>query len=276
MEWAEGDVAVPGARLHYYRRGKGRPLVLAHGATDNGRCWTRVAERIEDSFDIVAYDARYHGHSETNGQSFGGGGADLIDVVEALGLEQPAAMGHSMGAASVAQALAQRPELFQAAVLEDPPWGLPLTVAEHGEQTSEAVRARSALADLMNEQRKGSFAEIVEHGRAQSPDWHPDEFGPWAESKLQFRPPDAWMPLSEPSGLSWKEQVKAFRCPVLLICGRPERQAIVNLQTADEAAVLCPTLDVVRFDAGHNIRREAFEQFVATVRDFLVGAAASP
>ena len=61
MEWQEGELDANGVRIHYYRRGVGRALVLAHGMTDNGKCWSRLATVLEDRFDIVAYDARYHG-----------------------------------------------------------------------------------------------------------------------------------------------------------------------------------------------------------------------
>ena len=41
MEWQEGELDANGVRIHYYRRGVGRVLVLAHGMTDNGKCWSR-------------------------------------------------------------------------------------------------------------------------------------------------------------------------------------------------------------------------------------------
>ena len=50
----------------------------------------------------------------------GRGADDLVGIIEALGLEQPYAIGHSMGAGTVASALVTRPELIRAAVLEDP------------------------------------------------------------------------------------------------------------------------------------------------------------
>ena len=56
--WHEGDVRIDDATIHYYRRGSGPPVVLAHGALDDGRCWTRVAEALESEYDLIAYDAR--------------------------------------------------------------------------------------------------------------------------------------------------------------------------------------------------------------------------
>ena len=40
--WTSGDVKANGITLHYYRTGNGTlpPVVLSHGYTDNGLCWT--------------------------------------------------------------------------------------------------------------------------------------------------------------------------------------------------------------------------------------------
>lgn len=65
-EWKEGDVLANGIRMHYTRTGTGRgpDLVLLHGYSDNGRCWTPVAQALEADYDIVMIDARGHGLSE--------------------------------------------------------------------------------------------------------------------------------------------------------------------------------------------------------------------
>ena len=260
MEWNDGDVTVNGTRLHYSRRGDGPPLILAHGATDNGRCWTRLAEALEGEFDIVAYDARNHGRSESSTFEPGHAADDLIGVAEALGLEQPAAMGHSMGAMALTQALALRPDLFRAAVLEDPPWRLKLP--EPGETP------RINPADWFQNDR--SIEEIARLGKVASPTWHDDEFPDWAEGKLQFRPSDSWLEAIRRGGMPpWEAAVKEFACPVLLVCGTPEKMAIVTPETAADAQALSPALEVAAFDAGHNVRREAFEEVVETVRAFL-------
>ena len=261
MGWSDGDViTVDGARLHYYRRGSGPPLILAHGATDNGRCWTRLAEALEGEFDIVAYDARNHGKSESSAFEPGHAGEDMIGVADALGFDRPAAMGHSMGAMALTQALALRPDLFRAAVLEDPPWRL--TLPEPG----EAPRVNPA--DWSNADR--SVEEIARLGKVASPTWHDDEFPDWAEAKLQFRPSDSWIEAIRRGGMPpWEPAVKEFTCPVLLVCGTPEKMAIVTPETASDAQALYPALEVAAFDAGHNVRREAFEQVVETVREFL-------
>jgi pimeloyl-ACP methyl ester carboxylesterase len=66
-EWFSGDVVANGIRTHYSRTGGqtggGKPpLVLAHGATDSGLCWSRLARALEADYDVIMPDARGHGH----------------------------------------------------------------------------------------------------------------------------------------------------------------------------------------------------------------------
>ncbi|MCA6319719.1 alpha/beta fold hydrolase, partial [Phenylobacterium sp.] len=67
-DWIPGEVAVSGGQLAYHRTGgDGPPLVLSHGLTDNGLCWTRLAEALAPDFDIIMLDARGHGASSRVG-----------------------------------------------------------------------------------------------------------------------------------------------------------------------------------------------------------------
>jgi N-formylmaleamate deformylase len=257
-DWVEGDVtSAEGVRLHYYRRGRGPSLVLAHGATDNGMCWRRVADALADGFDIVAYDAPSHGRSDGGPP---GSGGDVVTVVEALGLSPVLAMGHSMGAGAVSEAIGERPDLFRAAVLEDPGW-----------MTEER---RAEIQELI---RQASEAGTTGTGHAPSPTadgrpTHPVDLGDWEESKTQFRPPENWG-LGRLTAVPWQNRVRKFACPVLLVWGT---SGLVTEETAREARDLYPDLQDVRLDAGHNIRREAYDDFLAAVRSFLETAPAAP
>ena len=58
--WIQNDLLVNGVRLHYYRTGHGDkpPLVLVHGFSDNGLCWTPVARDLEAEYDVIMPDMR--------------------------------------------------------------------------------------------------------------------------------------------------------------------------------------------------------------------------
>ena len=78
-DWQQGDVYSGGVRVHFYRTGQGdkTPLLLAHGFSDNGLCWTPTAQVLMDDFDVVMVDARNHGQS-------GAGAADIKSLADDL------------------------------------------------------------------------------------------------------------------------------------------------------------------------------------------------
>src|ERR671914_455416 len=57
--WTDGYVMANGIRIHYWRTGGNKPpLVLAHGSSDDGLCWTNLAKEFQNDFDIIMFDAR--------------------------------------------------------------------------------------------------------------------------------------------------------------------------------------------------------------------------
>ncbi len=267
--WFSGDVVANGIKIHYVRTGgSGPPLVLAHGFTDNGLCWTRAARILEKEYDVIMYDARGHGFSDApdRGYSAKDHAADLAGLIRALALEnpRPVLVGHSMGAATAATTAANYAELVRAAILEDPPWQ-----ADSAALSAEARAAmmdgwRSGIVELQSKTR----AEIVALCHAQSPTWAEAEWGPWADSKRQLNL--RVFETSPAPRTPWQDVVREIECPLLLITADPEMGALVTPQLAQEAASLWRDGQVAHIDgAGHNVRREQFEKYVAAVAAFL-------
>jgi N-formylmaleamate deformylase len=268
-EWFSGEVIAHGIKIHYWRTGgEGPPVVLSHGITDNGLCWTRLARALEDVYDVIMPDARGHGFSDAPDEGYAPGdqAADLAGLIQALGLEEPKPIlvGHSMGAATTAAAAADYPELVRCAILEDPPWMADALAVSPQEQ---AARAEEWRADLV-ERKSQTREEIMAYCRAQQPTWAEVECGPWADSKLQVNFNVLKM-LTLPR-TPWQGVVRRIACPVLLITADPALGAIVTPEVAREAAGLCRNVEVVHIPgAGHNIRREQFEKYVGAVTAFL-------
>lgn len=262
-DWTPGEVAVSGGQLAYHRTGGGGPpLVLSHGLTDNGLCWTRLAEALAPDFDVIMIDARGHGASSRVGP----GDAvdpvrDLAEAVEALGLDQVLVMGHSVGARASAGYAAAHPDRVRALVLEDPPLVPPMT--------PDARRKRlEKFQEQVARFRSMTEAELFAFGRQQAPSWDPREFPAWVASKLQV---DAGaLPFLQSD---WRQDVRDLSSPTLLIHGESERGSMVSVEQALEARALNPNLRAVRIPgAGHNVRRENFAQVVIAVRSFLAEA----
>ncbi len=269
-EWASGDVAANGITIHYYRTGGDRPaLVLNHGATDNGLCWTRLARALEGDYDVIMPDARGHGLSQApdDGYDSPTRAADLAGFIRALGLDKPAVGGHSMGAMTTFYLAALYPDLPRCAILEDPVFR-----QEASGPSEEELRARGERMRQEAEERRTLGRDgIIARGRERNPNWDESEFGPWADAKLQVSPKFGMGRSMRPAEqTAWRDLIPKITCPTLLVTGDPEKGAIVTPEAAEEAARLNPRLRVVRLrGAGHNIRREQFDGYVRAVRDFL-------
>ncbi len=266
-EWIEGDANASGVRIHYYRTGGEKPpVVLLHGMTDNGLCWSRVARRLAPDYDVIMLDARGHGKSDApaSGYTAEDHAPDVAGVIDALQLNRAVLLGHSMGGATAAATAAQFPQHVRALILEEPPWG-----GTPNAMSDEARRARTAewRAGILKRKTQ-SLDAIVAYGRRHYPTWDESEFAAWAQAKQQTSPNIASDVTGR--GVRWQDVVSRIKCPVLVITADPERNAIVTPQTIAEAQQLCPTLTSVHIGgAGHNIRREQFEPFLKVVMDYL-------
>ncbi|HRF48527.1 MAG TPA: alpha/beta hydrolase [Anaerolineales bacterium] len=268
--WISGEVELEGVSLHYTRTGGAKPpLVLAHGVTDDGLCWSPLARVLEAEWDCIMVDARGHGRSSAPETGYDPltQGRDLAGLIAALGLRQPAVLGHSMGAGSTLGLASQFPEAVGAILLEDPPmwWRAP-----DPNDTTLAERAAGMGAWIAGLKLK-TREELIAAERVNQPAWSDEELGPWADAKLRVSPHVARIFKDRfVERLGWPEALRTITCPALLISADPERGAIVTAEGAASLQAYMPQLQLVHIPgAGHNVRREQFAAYVQAVRGFL-------
>lgn len=266
--WESGYVSPRGFRQFYTRTGGAHPaLVLAHGFSDDGPCWTSLARALEGEWDVVMIDARGHGRSELpeDGSETGPNAQadDLAAAIKALDLERPCVVGHSMGAITALVLAARYPDLPRAVALEDPPpwWNAPLSTLAYDDSWKANVRAWLTGA------KTSPRDEVLARVRAESPNWPEVDLVPWAESKVRFNM--AFLDRPRPVDIDWAPTLGQVRAPILLIASDQAKGGIVGPDDADRLQRLIPHLVVKRIsDAGHSIHRDQSSAFLAAITAF--------
>jgi pimeloyl-ACP methyl ester carboxylesterase len=265
INWSKGDVALSEVTLHYYRSGGDKPaLVLAHGVTDDGLCWSPLAQALIGDYDVIAYDARGHGlSSRVPAYHWDDLAHDAAGLIQALHLARPRLMGHSLGAATAAALAAYYPDLPGCVVLEDPPWNT-TALPDAAQRRERYETSREGLRERQQQSREALMALC----RVQSPAWSEAEIGPWADAKLRVDPEVAQF-FGEPPP-DFRELVPRIACPILLVTADPARGAIVTADTARAAAALWRRGEIAHVaGAGHCIHREQYDAVVSAVTAFL-------
>ena len=93
--------------LAWRELGSGPPLIILHGLLGSGRNWLGIARRLEPAWRCILPDQRNHGSSPWGEDaSYPALAADVVALLDRLGIAQATLIGHSMGGkAALATAL---------------------------------------------------------------------------------------------------------------------------------------------------------------------------
>lgn len=127
MATVDGMVRVRGCELAVDRQGSGPTLVWGHGLTSSMAAEDELPlvdhAILRDRFDLVRYDARGHGASEStpDGYHWRDLALDQLALADALGVDRYVAAGASLGCATALHAAVLAPDRVTALVLAIPP-----------------------------------------------------------------------------------------------------------------------------------------------------------
>ena len=272
--WTDGYVLTNGIRMHYGRAGTpGRvPLVLAHGSSDDGLCWTNFAKELESGFDIVMIDARGHGLSDPPkaGDPVDVQADDLAGLIRELKLDRPIVMGHSMGSFAAAAFAAKYPGVPRAVVLEDPNLANRPAAPAGGASGDPEARRGAVLA-----RNNQSETALMESCMKQTPKWGRSECEIWAPSKRRHHP-DTALGRGVGARPSMAELFAKITAPVLILKAHAEGEA---RQQNEQVTGILKAGQIVHIEgAGHNVRRDEKQRTLDALRPFLakVGGSARP
>ena len=111
---------INGFHMHTDCRGDGEPLLLLHGGTGIGADWSLVFTAGDPlGFRVIVPDLRGHGQSTnpSGAFTFRQAAADVLALLDRLGVARVKAIGLSMGAKTLLHAATQQPDRIDAMVL---------------------------------------------------------------------------------------------------------------------------------------------------------------
>jgi pimeloyl-ACP methyl ester carboxylesterase len=262
--WSSGDVKANGINIHYYRTGNGAkpPMVMAHGYTDNGLCWTDLAHALETKYDVIMYDLRGQGLSDApaTGYDINNNVSDIVGLIGALKLEHPVIIGHSLGGSIAAIVAAQYPDIPKKVVLIDPP-GLVKPMFETSEDMN---RARNWFTKDMNNLKGLSREQLIKIVAQRHPAISETARGRWADSKMQMKPQIIDSVLTIPPLKSYLPKITV---PTLIL--KADANDAVKKMEIDAVSAM-PNIKIYHVKgAGHLVHLEKPEESLKVLNEFL-------
>ena len=137
--------------------GSGPAMVIAHATGFASALYRPIARALGSAVRSVGFDTRGHGSSQTIPDmevSWPRFAADVVEIVEALGLDHPIGFGHSAGASALLLAEARRPGTFRSIYCFEP---IVVTdeirAANPGHPDPDRIRARRSRFPSRDEAR---------------------------------------------------------------------------------------------------------------------------
>jgi N-formylmaleamate deformylase len=259
MNWETAVCKTNGISIHYTRTGGGKPpLVLLHGLTGNGACWTGLAHALENKYDIIMPDARGHGESDVPdyGYRYEDHANDVIGLINSLAIPPTVLLGHSMGGMTAAMVASRCPKLVWGLILADPSF-LSSKAQRETRDSDAADKHRQILA--------GSLEEFVTYSRSKHPGRTSEIIELIARARLQTSM--AAFDVLTPPYPDYKQLVSTIDVPALLIIGD---KGVVSPVIAEELQHLNPRLQVNQIpDVGHGLHYDQPGPFTTVVRSFI-------
>jgi len=257
--WSTAVCETNDISIHYTRTGGSTPpIVLLHGLTANGNCWTSLARALEGAYDVIMPDARGHGKSSAPdyGYRYEDQANDIIGLIQFLGLSSPILIGHSMGGMTAAVVARQNPKRLRCLILADPTFLS--TRAQREVRDSDIADQHRRVLDM-------SFDEVLADARAKHPGRSPELIEQIARARLQTSL-SAFDVLTPPIP-DYMQLANVIEVPTLLIISE---NGIVSRAMAAELQLGNPRFKVEYIpNAGHGIHYDQPERFGIVVKSFL-------
>jgi N-formylmaleamate deformylase len=257
--WTTGVGKANGVNIHYLRTGGAKPpLVLLHGLTGNGACWTPLARSLEAEYDVVMPDARGHGDSSAplHGYGYEDHAGDVIELIRELGLVTPMLLGHSMGGMTATVVASLAAKNIRGVILVDPTFLSP-------------QRQREVFASDVAEQHRRLLSQDKCDVSAQLRSRHAHRSPEIVElvASARLKTQIGAFEILTPPNPEYHQLISTIDAPILFVVGDA---GVVSLDAARDLRSRNSHIQVeLIHDAGHGVQYDQPERFEAVIRSFL-------
>lgn len=153
------SIRLGGRLVVWQEAGQGIPLVLVHGIGGHSGAWKNQFSSFSDNYRVIAWNAPGYGGSDALSEddlSERQYAASLVEFLQALGVERPHMVGHSLGAIIILAATATGAPRSRSLTLLQPVTG--------GGKMSPVEREKVRLARIADMRRLGPLQFAVERG----------------------------------------------------------------------------------------------------------------
>jgi pimeloyl-ACP methyl ester carboxylesterase len=264
--------ASDGVLLHYRSEGSGRPIVLIHGWTMNGRFFDRNVERLAASHRVITIDMRGHGRSGRDlvHLTMEQLGQDVHTVLEHLQLRDVVLGGWSMGMAVVYNYLDQfgTDRLSGVIDIDMTPYLFAEDGWEHGVFGNLDHVASLAVQRQMVKDRIGLCETLIPAMFAAGAEVDPTDLAWWKDESTSVPDLTALALWVSFSSQDWRPLLPKIDVPVLLAHGA--RSQIYPTPVWEYLATQIPSTKTEIFErSGHSPFWEEPERFDAAVAAFV-------
>jgi pimeloyl-ACP methyl ester carboxylesterase len=270
VDWElNGRLRTRRGEIAYRSMGQGPPVVLVHGTPSRSLVWRKVAPVLAQRRRVIAWDLLGFGDSERHEEqdvSLVAHGEVLAELVEQLGLDRPALVGHDIGGAIVLRAhLIEEVPVSQLALIDAvvlAPWITPRTREMQGELDRWHPLPDQELAETIVAHLRSATA------RPLAPEVFEELFGQWEGERGQALYLRNLAQFDERHTAEFEARLPAIDAPTLVLWG--EEDAWLPVETSERVAALIPGAErVVVPGAGHFCMEDDPERVAAELDAFL-------